>query len=41
LRVAALVHARGESDPQMSTIRVIDEEWNKWLSEYLANHRCG
>jgi hypothetical protein len=41
LRVAALVDARGESDPQMSTIRVIDEEWNKWLSEYLANHRCG
>jgi len=25
----------------MSTIRVIDEEWNKWLSDYLANHRCG
>ena len=41
LRVAALVDARGDSDPQMSTIRVIDEEWNKWLSEYLANHRCG
>jgi len=41
LRVAALVDARGGSDPQMSTIRVIDEEWNKWLSEYLANHRCG
>jgi hypothetical protein len=41
LRVAALVDARGEFDPQMSTIRVIDEEWNKWLSEYLANHRCG
>jgi len=25
----------------MSAIRLIDEVWNKWLSEYLANHRCG
>jgi len=41
LRVAALVDARGESDPQLSTIRAIDEAWNQWLSEYLANHRCG
>ena len=41
LRVAALVDARGESDPQLSTIRAIDEAWNRWLSEYLANHRCG
>jgi hypothetical protein len=39
--VAALVDARGESDPQLSTIRAIDEAWNQWLSEYLANHRCG
>jgi len=41
LRVAALIESRGDSDPQLSTIRVIDEAWNKWLSEYLANHRCG
>jgi len=25
----------------LSTIRAIDEAWNQWLSEYLANHRCG
>jgi hypothetical protein len=41
LRVAALVAARGKSDPQLSTICAIDEAWNQWLSEYLANHRCG
>lgn len=41
LRIAALVQSRGGADAQMSTIRVIDEAWNKWLTEYLANHRCG
>ena len=41
LRVAALVESRDGGDAQMSAIRAIDEAWNKWLSEYLANHRCG
>lgn len=41
LRVAALVESTGGGDPQLSAIRRIDEAWNKWLTEYLANHRCG
>jgi hypothetical protein len=41
LRVVALVESVDGGDPQMSAIRRIDEAWNKWLSEYLANHRCG
>ena len=41
LRVVALVESVDGGDPQMSAIRLIDEAWNKWLSEYLANHRCG
>lgn len=41
LRIAARVQSRAGADPQMSTIRAIDEAWNKWLNEYLANHRCG
>ena len=41
LRVVALVEKRDGEDPQMSAIRSIDEAWNKWLGEYLANHRCG
>jgi len=41
LRVVALVEGVDDGDAQMSAIRRIDEAWNKWLSEYLANHRCG
>ena len=41
LRVAALVESLEGEDPQLSAIRRIDETWNKWLTEYLANHRCG
>jgi hypothetical protein len=41
LRVVALVEQSEAQDPQVSAIRQIDEAWNKWLSEYLANHRCG
>lgn len=41
LRVAALVESQAGEDPQLSAIGRIDEAWNKWLSEYLANHRCG
>jgi hypothetical protein len=41
LRVVTLVEADEGEDPQLGAIRRIDEAWNKWLNEYLANHRCG
>ena len=41
LRVVALVESVDSADAQLSAIREIDEAWNKWLGEYLANHRCG
>lgn len=41
LRVIALVESLEGEDAQMRAIRSIDETWNKWLNEYLANHRCG
>ena len=41
LRVVALVESIDGEDAQLSAIRVIDDAWNKWLGEYLANHRCG
>jgi hypothetical protein len=41
LRVVALVESIDGADPQLSAIRQIDSAWNKWLGEYLANHRCG
>jgi hypothetical protein len=41
LRVVALVENAESDDAQMSAIRAIDEAWNQWLANYLANHRCG
>jgi hypothetical protein len=42
LRVATIVEAGNQGeDPQLAAIKRIDEAWNKWLNEYLANHRCG
>jgi hypothetical protein len=41
LRVATIVQTGQAEDSQLDAIRRIDEAWNKWLSEYLANHRCG
>jgi hypothetical protein len=41
LRVVALVESIDGADPQLSAIREIDSAWDKWLAEYLANHRCG
>ena len=41
LRVVALVESIDGGDPQLSAIREIDSAWDKWLGEYLANHRCG
>ncbi len=41
LRVIALVDAgRGDEAPA-AALQQIDLAWNKWLGEYLANHRCG
>jgi len=41
LRVAALVDEAAGADAQLVALREIDSAWNKWLGEYLANHRCG
>lgn len=40
-RIVALVQSIEGMDAQLSAIRTIDAAWDKWLSEYLANHRCG
>ncbi len=41
LRVAARVERAVDHDAQLEALREIDLAWNKWLGEYLANHRCG
>jgi hypothetical protein len=42
LRVVALVEgSAGGADAQSRAIHEIDSAWDKWLAEYLANHRCG
>jgi hypothetical protein len=41
LRVAALVDRASGTDAQTAALHEIDQAWNKWLGEYLANHRCG
>lgn len=38
LRVIALMQG---AEPQLEAIREIDTAWNRWLADYLANHRCG
>jgi hypothetical protein len=40
LRIAARVPDDAGADAQMNAIRAIDAAWEKWLGEYLANHRC-
>jgi hypothetical protein len=40
LRIAAVAQGGAGADSQLSAIRAIDEAWDKWLAEYLANHRC-
>src|SRR3989442_9824298 len=40
LRVIALVEHNEAQDPQVSASRQIAAGWNKWFSEYVANHRC-
>jgi hypothetical protein len=41
LRVVALVESVEGADPHLSAIQEIDSAWDKWLADYLANHRCG
>jgi len=41
LRVAALVEKTLGPDGPVAALREIDKIWNHWLTEYLANHRCG
>jgi hypothetical protein len=41
LRVAALVDEAAGADAHAVALHEIDLAWNKWLGEYLANHRCG
>ena len=41
LRVIALLEPARGDDSHVAALREIDLAWNKWLGEYLANHRCG
>ena len=41
LRVIALVDMAGVMTAHAAALNEIDLAWNKWLGEYLANHRCG
>ena len=41
LRVAALVNEAAGADAHVAALHEIDLAWNKWLGDYLANHRCG
>lgn len=40
LRVVALVESVEGADAHMRAIREIDSAWDKWLADYLSNHRC-
>jgi hypothetical protein len=41
LRVVAFVYRAEGEDPETTAIREIDSAWDKWLADYLSNHRCG
>ena len=41
LRIVALVENGEGADAHASAIHEIDNAWDKWLADYLANHRCG
>jgi len=41
LRVAAVIDGANDATAQAAALHEIDLAWNKWLGEYLANHRCG
>jgi hypothetical protein len=40
LRIAALVPAQTDGDPLAQAIAQIEATWQRWLGDYLANHRC-
>ena len=41
LRIVAVVNSSAGADSQLDAIREIDSAWDKWLADYLSNHRCG
>jgi hypothetical protein len=41
LRVISLVETGRGDEAHAAALQLIDLAWNKWLGEYLANHRCG
>jgi hypothetical protein len=41
LRVIALIEPTLGDQANVAALHDIDLAWNKWLGEYLANHRCG
>lgn len=41
LRVVALLDLNLAGEAHAAALGEIDLAWNKWLGEYLANHRCG
>jgi hypothetical protein len=41
LRVIALLDAGAGDDSHRAALHEIDLAWNRWLGEFLANHRCG
>ena len=41
LRVVALLDLDLAGEAHAAALGEIDLAWNKWLGEYLANHRCG
>ena len=41
LRVIALIDPTLGDQAHGAALQEIDLAWNKWLGEYLANHRCG
>ena len=41
LRVIGLVDTGRGDKAHAAALQQIDLAWNKWLGEYLANHRCG
>lgn len=41
LGVVALIDKQAGADGYAAALHEIDMAWNKWLGEFLANHRCG
>jgi hypothetical protein len=41
LRIAALIDAdESDRDAQAAAGSLIDRTWQRWIGDYLANHRC-